>query len=339
MKIGHLMESLGLGGGQIMMYEIANGMNKYFGDSCEAVVCGTKKESADVVYYPELINSYGVPHERVSHADLSKWCRDRKLDAVIHHRVSISKPLRHLVPKEIPYIVVSHTANAIKALAEFYPAADVIVSVCRNLHMKMPPFAPRNCVILNGIENDFVSAIKPAELKGTFRTGRCHRMVPGKFSPDSLRWFDKVQGKLPGHVHYLVGKIKGYKPEAYRSTEYLGNILDRNRKFSVLKSLDVYFYEIFSDEGASVAVLEALACGVPVIARDKGGIRELVNHKTNGFIENTREGMLSKLKWLAKDRKALDSLRKSVAADFAKRLHISRVAREYLELCQRLVLE
>jgi len=42
-------------------------------------------------------------------------------------------------------------------------------------------------------------------------------------------------------------------------------------------------------EGFSVALLEALACGVPVVSTDVGGASEAIQHGVNGFIARDRD--------------------------------------------------
>ena len=46
-------------------------------------------------------------------------------------------------------------------------------------------------------------------------------------------------------------------------------------------------------EGMPVCVMEAISMGIPVIGCDQRGIREIVEHKINGFIANRcTEGIL-----------------------------------------------
>ena len=85
---------------------------------------------------------------------------------------------------------------------------------------------------------------------------------------------------------------------------------------SIIKGLDVYFYETFQHEGASVAILESLACGVPVLCKNYGGNAELIKHGINGFIVKDRDEFLLRMKDLASDKKKLDDLKLQTLEDF-----------------------
>lgn len=105
---------------------------------------------------------------------------------------------------------------------------------------------------------------------------------------------------------------------------------------SILKALDFYFYETFGHEGASIAILESLACGVPVLCKDFGGNSELIQNGVNGYILNSREEFLMRMKDL-QDPEKLASLKQSTIDDFEKRLHVRNAASKYMQLFEKLM--
>lgn len=80
-------------------------------------------------------------------------------------------------------------------------------------------------------------------------------------------------------------KIETYAKDKFKSNQY--HFLGFVENSAILKTLidyDVDFFMNLSDsEGVPVSIMEAISVGIPVIARDVGGIREIVN-QTNGFL-------------------------------------------------------
>ena len=73
-------------------------------------------------------------------------------------------------------------------------------------------------------------------------------------------------------------------------------------------SLDLYICASRS-EGTPRPVIEAAACGVPVISTDVGIVPELIENDINGFIvERTLEAITEKLKWIAKNQDILSNM-------------------------------
>ena len=80
-------------------------------------------------------------------------------------------------------------------------------------------------------------------------------------------------------------------------------------------------------------MIEAMACGTPVIAFDGGSVREVIDHATTGFVVRSVPEAIHAVGWaLALDRKA-------IRQRFEKRFTASRMAADYVslyrELCKR----
>ena len=195
-------------------------------------------------------------------------------------------------------------------------------------------------MILNGLENDHLKDIESADLEGTLKTGRCHRLVQSKFKADSMRWMQKqVVKHIPGFTHYLIG----FHPEAKKIAKknpcchYFGPMVKKNEKMAILKALDVYFYETFQNEGASMAILESLACGVPVLCKNLGGNGELVTNGINGFIVKERDDFLIRLKDFSTFPDKLQRMKEATLNDFEKRLHIKHTVCKYVQVFESML--
>jgi glycosyltransferase involved in cell wall biosynthesis len=334
----HVIESLGLGGAQTMMCELVGALRKYYPASTHIFLCTNKKG-----YNRRLYTSYGIKPEFASAKRLKGYCKDNKVDVVIHHRVSLSNDLKSHLPESVKYVLINHTVNCLYRMKSFN-RCDAYVSVCRYLQKsgRTPKHvhSTRNVVILNGVENDYLDEIEPAGLEGKFKTGRCHRLVSSKFKANTIGWFDNLRsGEMPGVKYHIIGAHNNARMQARQSqsTRFFGTITERQRKMAIIKDFDVYFYETFQDEGASMAILESLACGVPVLCKNLGGCGELVKTGVNGYVLKDRDDFREKLIHLYGHPKVLQKLRQKTIEDFQKRLHVRHTAAKYMQLCEALL--
>jgi glycosyltransferase involved in cell wall biosynthesis len=68
-----------------------------------------------------------------------------------------------------------------------------------------------------------------------------------------------------------------------KNVDFVGYIRDRG-KAEVMRQADIYVFPSFHGEGMPNSVLEAMAFGLPVVARAVGGIPDVVRHGENGFL-------------------------------------------------------
>lgn len=99
----------------------------------------------------------------------------------------------------------------------------------------------------------------------------------------------------------------------------------------LLGSARALLHLINFEEPFGLSVIEALACGTPVIARNRGAMRELIDHGVTGFLVDDQEGAIAAVKRLGEiDRRAC---RAAVAARFT----VDHMADRYLALYHTLI--
>ena len=86
---------------------------------------------------------------------------------------------------------------------------------------------------------------------------------------------------------YYSDKILPYTLRHPRIT-YAGN-LSGQRKMKFLSQAKALLFPIDWEEPFGMAVIEALACGTPVVAMNRGAMPEIIDHGVNGFLANNEQ--------------------------------------------------
>lgn len=108
------------------------------------------------------------------------------------------------------------------------------------------------------------------------------------------------------------------------SIEYIG-VVSGQRKLDFIGHAKALLYPVQWEEPFGMAVIEALACGTPVIAMNRGAMPEIIRHGYNGFLANSFEEFRSYMKKIDEIQPA--NCRQSVEENFSA----NRMARQYLE--------
>ncbi len=84
-------------------------------------------------------------------------------------------------------------------------------------------------------------------------------------------------------------------------------------------------------------VMEAMACGTPVVGFDNGGIPEMIDHRENGYVADYRsaESLARGIRWVLENNTTgtlSQNARQKVLDTYAEEV----IARQYKELYQSL---
>lgn len=220
-------------------------------------------------------------------------------------------------------------------------------------HSKMPE--DKFTIIPNGIPLHSFRAFSDAE-KSAIRPQ--HHLAPNRFTVGLVAFF-KDSKNLPGFVQVarrvidakvdaqfvLVGD--GPERPALEASIKQANLEERFRLPGTTDSPQQW-YGIFdcalmtsTTEAFPITLIEAMACGLPVVATDIAGIPDIVVHGETGFLASPSE--LDKLAQyvirLASDpelRQRMGTVgRKRALAEFDAKVMIERYARMFREVAQR----
>jgi glycosyltransferase involved in cell wall biosynthesis len=116
---------------------------------------------------------------------------------------------------------------------------------------------------------------------------------------------------------------------AHANVEYLGEISDREKP-AFLGEAAALLFPIDWEEPFGLVMIEAMACGTPVIAYARGSAPEVIDHGRSGFIVNSIDEAVQ-----AVDR--ISALPRAAVRDtFEARFTADRMAGDYLNIYRRI---
>ncbi len=107
--------------------------------------------------------------------------------------------------------------------------------------------------------------------------------------------------------------------------------VDRDRRAAVLGGATALLHLIDFDEPFGFSVIEAMACGTPVVARRRGSMAEIIRDGENGFLVDTVDEAVAAV------RGSTTLNRGSVRASVERRFGVERMVDEYVALYRRVV--
>jgi len=121
------------------------------------------------------------------------------------------------------------------------------------------------------------------------------------------------------------------------NVHYLGKISDQQELVNAYNAADLIAVPSLEDNLPNT-IMEAMACGTPVVGFDTGGIPEMIDHKINGYVSEagSSESLAEGMKWIL-DNNTSYSLsrlaRKKVIGSYSENV----IARRYQEIYQSLL--
>lgn len=164
----------------------------------------------------------------------------------------------------------------------------------------------------------------------------------GRISPEKrVDWAIELakRAEIPLKIAAKVDKVdQAYFTEKIKPLldhpliEYIGEIGEQEKDEFLGHALALLF-PIDWPEPFGLAMIEALACGTPVIARRRGSIPEVIRHGETGFIFDRIEEGVQRIKEI--DKISRRHCRQVFEMDFTA----SRMAQDYVKIYQRLIQE
>lgn len=136
--------------------------------------------------------------------------------------------------------------------------------------------------------------------------------------------------KSPADKKYLEEKVDPFIDG--EQIKYIGEA-DFLTKVDLFKNAACLLHPINYIEAFGITLIEAMACGTPVVAFNRGAISEVIEDKKTGFVVESKEEMIEAIKNL--DSISKKACRKRVEENFT----VEKMADGYEKLYQRIIEE
>jgi glycosyltransferase involved in cell wall biosynthesis len=141
----------------------------------------------------------------------------------------------------------------------------------------------------------------------------------------------KIAAKIyPEEREYFSQRIKPLLEEAGSSVEFVGEVGGRD-KDEFLGNAHALLFPIDWREPFGLAMIEAMACGTPVIAWRNGSVPEVIDDGVTGYIVDTVEDAVKVVGRIAQ------LSRRTCRMTFEKRFDAARMTGDYLAVYRRLM--
>lgn len=275
---------------------------------------------------------------------------------IVHAHVSypagyLAKKLKKIF--KIPYVLTEHMSpfpfdnllikgQPIAAIKEAFDSADQVIAVSTSLAQTIKQYQlPEARVIPNVIDEDFFIGKDKNEPAQKFVFFTLCGMVPQKGIPDLIKAIQLVTKKIQ-KVEFRIGGDGPWLKEFQELGLTLGvskyivwlGALSRDQARQEYSRANAFVLPS-KHETFGVVFGEALACGIPIIATDCGGPRDIVNPQIGMLVEVGDVEVLAlqmeKMVLKLSDYKPLE-IRKYFESKYSKRIVIDQLVQVYLSV-------
>ena len=282
-------------------------------------------------FSPNIIHSHRMKENILAYLSVNNI--ERKITLIsTQHGMPEPVKIKWKIFKEI---LISKYNNYL--LSKYFNKLIVVSDdIKNNITQKFVIPAGKVQVIHNG--TDVITSNSRKMEREFFTIGSAGRFFPIKDYPlmveiarEVLHHTDKVRFELAGEgpeLERIIDLIHKYKIEKYFSLK--GFVDDMN---SFYQGIDLYINTSFH-EGLPMSILEAMAHGVPVIAYNTGGLKEILSDGLHGYLLEGRDPKLSAEKCLQlfKDKEMLRKMGIASREKIIKHFSYDKMAENYYNL-------
>jgi glycosyltransferase involved in cell wall biosynthesis len=247
-------------------------------------------------------------HIDVLHGPLVRDLADRTL-TTLHGRLDLIDLIPfYAVFRNLPLASISNNQQG------YLNAVNWLGTVYHGLPRDLLPFCPNPDGYLA-----FLGRIAPEKcpdraIEIAVRSGMPLKIAAKVDRADQAYWEEKIRPMVKAHP----------------DVEFLGEIGEGD-KARFLGGAAALLFPIDWPEPFGLVMIEAMACGTPVIAYRRGSVPEIIEENVSGFVVDTIDEAVAAVRRVAK----LD--RAGVRGEFEHRFTAERMARDYVGIYRRLL--
>jgi glycosyltransferase involved in cell wall biosynthesis len=257
--------------------------------------------------------------------------RAHEFDVIHFHIDYLHFPVSRLL--QIPQVTTLHGRLDIPDLAPLYDHfRDMPVVSISNSQRDPLPWANWRATVYHGLPEDL--------LRFRSETGRYLAFL-GRICPEKRVDRAIEIAKQTGIPLKIAAKIDPVDKRYFKRVvqpllrdcsmaEWVGEISDR-QKDEFLGNAYALLFPIDWPEPFGLVMIEAMACGTPVIAYEGGSVAEVIEEGRTGFIVTELEDAIDAV------RRVPDLSRAHCREVFEKRFTVSRMTRDYVKLYTRII--
>ncbi len=236
---------------------------------------------------------------------LRQVLREEDLDVLhVHNPLMPTLPLLALRHASCPVVATFHSYYQRDLLLEIFqgPLRKLLsrtqarVPVSLSAQKAVTGLFPGDYQIIpNGVDYDFFSQAVTLRKRQVRHNQRRYLLfvgaqVPRKGLPILLHAFPRIAEECPDVDLLVVGdgpgpdRMKRQVPRPLRERVHFLGCLPRRRLLECFTSADIFCAPSLGRESFGMVLLEAMAAGVPVVASDIEGYRNVVTHDRDGYL-------------------------------------------------------
>jgi len=247
-------------------------------------------------FYKLTENPFYTDTAYITHAIMRILAAQDKFDVIHNHMYPEFLPLIAQKLFKTPIVTTVHsqaTEELTMALSDTKGESQ-LVSISESAKKALNL---ESTVVYNGIETDFYVPNEKSENSYLFFVGRMSKAkINGKFLDPKGAGNALEVAKAMGENLKIVGNVEDKKfydevivPNLSDKIQFIGDVsseqtLGREQMVSLHQNAKAFLFPINWEEPFGLVMAEAMACGTPVIAYNRGSVSELVRDGVTGFV-------------------------------------------------------